>query len=383
MSGRVIVVGSVNVDLVVRAEHLPSPGETVTGGTFEQHHGGKGGNQAVAAARLGRPTLFVGAVGDDAFATDARSALAAERVDVSRLLTIPETATGVAIIMVDDRGENLIGVASGANARLEPGMVAEAIERLGPLEGDIVMASHEVPTESVREGLRVGRAAGATTILNPAPAPGLGPDDLALADVVTPNRTELAMLVAAESARGGSVEPPPGDPVKAAVWLLGRIAERGGSVPAFVVTLGRAGAVIVRLDESAVGGATTVARPAPVVETVDSTGAGDAFSGALAVAMAEGRSLEDAVTRAVAAGALATVRIGAREGMPTAATLRTFLGVADEPPPPIAHRPPSEAPGDGPAAAAGTETAEAPEPAGGTDQVDPTEIPPPSTDATT
>ncbi|HSG86629.1 MAG TPA: ribokinase [Candidatus Limnocylindrales bacterium] len=333
MSGRVIVVGSVNVDLVVRAEHLPAPGETVTGGSFEQHHGGKGGNQAVAAARLGRPTLFVGAVGDDAFAAEARSALAAEHVDTSRLLTIPETATGVAIIMVDDRGENLIGVASGANARLEPGMVAEAIERLGPLEGDIVMACNEVPTDSVREGLRVGRAAGATTVLNPAPAPGLGPDDLALADVVTPNRTELAMLVAGESARSGSGEPPPGDPVKAAVWLLQRVAARGGSIPAIVVTLGRAGAVIVRLDDTAAGGATTVALPAPPVETIDSTGAGDAFNGALAVALAEGRSLEDAVTRAVAAGALATVRVGAREGMPSAATLRSFLGVPEEPPP--------------------------------------------------
>ncbi len=352
MSGRVIVVGSVNVDLVVRAEHLPSPGETVTGGVFEQHHGGKGGNQAVAVARLGRPTLFVAAVGDDAFASDARAALAAEHVDTSRLLTIPEAATGVAIIMVDARGENLIGVASGANARLEPAMVAEAIERLGPLDGDIVMASNEIPTEAVREGLRVGRAAGATTVLNPAPAPGLGPDDLALADVVTPNRTELAMLVAAESARGGSHEPPPGDPVKAAVWLLQRVAARGGSVPAVVVTLGRAGAVIVRLDESAAGGVTTVARPAPTVDTVDSTGAGDAFNGALAVALAEGRSLEVAVTRAVAAGALATVRIGAREGMPTAATLRSFLGIpAPEPatiPEPTAPEPATAAePGAG------------------------------------
>lgn len=329
MSGRVIVVGSVNVDLVVRAEHLPSPGETVTGGTFERHHGGKGGNQAVAAARLGRPTLFVGAVGDDAFAADARDALETERVDTSRLLTIPETATGVAIIMVDDRGENLIGVASGANARLEPEMVAEAIGRLGPLEGDIVLACHEIPTPTVREALRVGREAGATTVLNPAPAAGLGLGDLVLADVLTPNRTELAMLVAAESGRGGSKDPPPGDPVKAAVWLLERIAARGGPVPAFVVTLGAAGAVIVRLDPEAAGGATTIAQPAPMVQVIDTTGAGDAFNGALAVALAEDRTLEDAVTRANAGGALATTRVGAREGMPTAAGLRAFLGLPE------------------------------------------------------
>src|SRR5512135_3685698 len=122
MSGRVIVVGSVNVDLVVRAARLPGPGETVTGGVFERHHGGKGGNQAVAAARLGRPTLFVAAVGDDPFADQARAALAAEHIDISRLMEIPGAATGVAVILVDERGENLIGVASGANADLEPPM---------------------------------------------------------------------------------------------------------------------------------------------------------------------------------------------------------------------------------------------------------------------
>lgn len=326
MSGRVIVVGSVNVDLVVRAARLPSVGETVTGGTFERHHGGKGGNQAVAASRLGRPTLFVGAVGDDAFGGEARAALAAEHVDVSRLITIPEAATGVAVILVDARAENMIGVASGANADLEPGMVAEAIGRLGPLDGDVVMACHEIPTRTVAEALRVGRAAGATTVLNPAPASGLDAASVALADVLTPNRSELTLLadtiLGEEAARDVAT-----DPVSVAGRLLAALPSAETS--AVIVTLGALGARIVRHDG-------VVEVPAPSVAAIDSTGAGDAFNGALAAAIAERRSLEDACRRAVAAGALATTRAGAREGMPGAAALRIFLG-EPEPEPRVAH----------------------------------------------
>ncbi len=332
MSGRVIVVGSVNVDLVVRVPRLPTPGETVTGGSFERHHGGKGGNQAVAAARLGRPTLFVGAVGDDAFGVEARSALQAEHVDTSRLLTIPGGVTGVAAILVDDRAENLIGVASGANAALEPAMVREAIGRLGPLEGDVVLVCNEIPAASVREALRVGRAAGATTVLNPAPAHGLDAATLALADVMTPNRTELSMLVGAVvGARGGAVS---GEPVEAAASLVdalpvappsggasGTTRDRLGG-PAVVVTLGSAGARIVRRGAGAAG---AVAIAAPSVDAIDSTGAGDAFVGALAVALSLGHSLETACWRAAAAGALATTRVGAREGMPTSDHFEAFL----------------------------------------------------------
>jgi ribokinase len=330
MSGRVIVVGSVNVDLVVRAPRLPTPGETVTGGTFERHHGGKGGNQAVAAARLGRPTLFVGAIGDDAFGVEARVALQTERVDTSRLRTIPGSATGVAVIIVDARAENLIGVSSGANEALEPAMVAEALGRLGPLRGDVVLVCHEIPTASVREALRVGRAAGAITVLNPAPAHGLDAKTLGLADVMTPNRTELSMLVnAVVGGRGGAVS---GDPVEAAARLVdalplpagrepavGEDAIRG---PAVVVTLSAAGARIVRRGAGAAGAITV---PAPSVDAIDSTGAGDAFNGALAVALSLGLTLEAACERAVAAGALATTRAGAREGMPTFDGLEEFL----------------------------------------------------------
>src|SRR5919109_3219354 len=135
MTGRVIVVGSVNVDLVVNVPFLPHPGETVTGGRFDRHHGGKGGNQAVAAARLGAPTSFVGAVGDDDFGRAAQAALEAEGVDVSALRTLPAAATGVAFILVDARGENSIAVAGGANGALTPDDVVEALRRLVPSSG--------------------------------------------------------------------------------------------------------------------------------------------------------------------------------------------------------------------------------------------------------
>jgi ribokinase len=324
VSGRVVVVGSVNIDLVVRTDRLPTAGQTVTGGTFERHHGGKGGNQAVAAARLGRPTLFIGAVGDDTFGDEARAALAAEHVDVSGLLTVPEAATGVALILVDARGENLISVASGANATLEPAHVESVLERLGPLAGDVVLVCHEIPTRTVAAALRLGRAAGARTILNPAPAGGLDRATAGLADVLTPNRSELATLAAGEAARTGRRLPAGDDPIRGARTLLERSAEGRGAGEAVVVTLGENGAVLVRRGAGRAIGAVDV--PALRVDAVDTTGAGDAFNGALAAALAEGRPLEEAVERAVAGGALACTRLGAREGMPTAAELERSLG---------------------------------------------------------
>jgi ribokinase len=173
MSGRVIVVGSVNIDLVARVPHLPHPGETVTGGSYERHHGGKGGNQAVAAARLRRPTLFIGAVGDDTFETEARRALSSERVDVSMVASLPGQPTGVALILVDATGENEIAVVPGANGAIEAGYVRDSLSRLGPLVGDVLLVCNEVPLHVVREALICGHAAGATTVLNPAPAIGI------------------------------------------------------------------------------------------------------------------------------------------------------------------------------------------------------------------
>jgi ribokinase len=375
MSGRVIVVGSVNIDLVARVPHLPRPGETVTGGSYERHQGGKGGNQAVAAARLRRPTLFIGAVGDDTFEPEARRALSAERVDVSMVASLPGQPTGVALILVDAAGENEIAVVPGANGAIESGYVRDCLARLGPLIGDALLVCNEIPLHVVREALVCGHAAGATTILNPAPAIGIDRSIFGLADIVTPNRSELATLLGAEAGRSGRKSDNATDATIRARTLLAPGPDGPGVRKAVIVTLGAEGAMVFErvgsgLDRvvpprpevgpspeavsGAMGsagesdeapkpagavapatqdppGATRVGDlriwevPAAMVATVDSTGAGDAFCGALAAALAEGRSLAEAANRAVSAGALATTHVGAREGMPTAAELEEFL----------------------------------------------------------
>ena len=291
-SSRVIVVGSINVDLTVKVKSLPGPGETVIGGRFVQSPGGKGGNQATAAALLGAHTSIVGSVGDDSLGEMALADLERAGVDVSEVTT-SSVATGVAAILVDERGENLIAVASGANEQLTGAMVESALDRL-PLEGAVVLAVLEVPDEAVSTAARTAKRNGASFVLNPAPARPLSEGLVSLCDVLTPNEHELAVLGSADG-------------------LLGRGA---GAV---VVTRGAAGAEIVRL------GAEPRHQPAYPVDAVDTTGAGDAFSAALACGLAEGASLEQAVTLATAAGALATRAVGARAGLPTRAELEGLL----------------------------------------------------------
>jgi ribokinase len=304
MSGRVIVVASVNVDLVVSVDRLPEPGETVTGGQFTRHHGGKGGNQAVAAARLGAATSFIGAIGTDAFGREARAALDAEGIDLRGLVELPEEASGVALIQVDASGENTIAVAGGANARLSPDHVKSALDRLAPGRGDVVLVGHEIPTATTEAALKLARTAGATTILNPAPARGLSRSVAVLADVVTPNRIELTELVGVDHPEAGA----------AARELLGDSPER-----AILVSLGADGALLVQA-----GLATPL--PAPTgLTVVDAVGAGDTLNGALAAGIADGLPLLEAARQAVFAASLAVTRAGAREGMPTAAELEAVL----------------------------------------------------------
>jgi ribokinase len=303
MPGRVIVVGSVNEDLVVTTERLPGPGETVIGGRFAQHHGGKGGNQAVAAARLGARTFFIGAVGDDAFGRAARAALEAEGVDVAELLTLPDEPTGVALIVIDEAGENSIAVAGGANAALDSVQVRVALKRLELKKADVVLVGHEIRTGATHEALRLGRLAKATTILNPAPAHGLEGPTLELADILTPNQGELAALA---GGRGG--------PSAQAKRLLG--PEPGKR--AVLVSLGANGTLLV-------DGKRGRAMAAPKVDVVDTVGAGDTLNGALAAGLAAGLDLAEAARRAGVAASLAVTHPGARGGMPTAAALEAAL----------------------------------------------------------
>jgi ribokinase len=318
--GRVVVVGSVNVDFVVRGPRLPAPGETVVGGAFSRHDGGKGANQAVASARLGARTVFVGAVGDDELGSEALAALEREGIDVAFTERVPGVAPGVALILVGAAGENLIGVAPGANAAVGSAVVERAFERLGVDAEDVVLVSNEIAPDGVAAALAAGRFAGAVTVLNPAPASGLGPAALRAATIVTPNRGELAVLVGGEAdADGGGVDVAGAVAAASAEASARLLLGRGDRPEAIVVTLGADGALLVQGSD-----ATRV--PAVPVDAVDATGAGDAFNGCLAAALAERRSLDDAVRRAVVAGGLATTRPGARAGMPTTTQLAAALG---------------------------------------------------------
>ncbi len=286
----VVVVGSVNVDLVVVADRLPTRGETVLGRRLERHGGGKGANAAVAAARLGAETRLVAAVGDDTLGEEAVGELRREGVDVSGVTTVEAEATGAALIVVDAGGENQIAVGSGANAALEAGAVAGALARLLPGAG-AVLVSLEVPDGAVAAAVEAGRARRVPVVVNPAPARPAVLDLAAHGPILTPNAGEAREL-------SGEEEP------EAAARTL---AERTGAP--VLVTLGADGVLV--LD-----GGTAERLPAPAVTAVDTTGAGDAFNGALAVALAEGRPLREAAAFAVAAAALSTRAHGAREGMP-------------------------------------------------------------------
>lgn len=298
--GRVIVVGSVNVDLVVAVDRLPYPGETVVGDRLARHDGGKGGNQAVAAARLGAVVSLVGAIGDDSHGAEARSSLDAEGIDLRGLVTIEGATTGVALILVDSLGENAIAVVGGANRALDAGHVHSSLERLHPGAGDIVLVGHEIRTETAAEALRIARAFGAMTILNPAPADGIDPGMLQFVDVLTPNRGELAILAG-----------PGSFPDQAAGTLLDRFP-----VHAVLVSLGSDGALLLEREP-----ARLTRLPASKVDVVDAVGAGDTLNGALAAGLAAGLSLVDAARQAVVASSLAVSRPGAREGMPRSSDL--------------------------------------------------------------
>ena len=303
MSGRVIVVGSVNVDLTMRVAQLPRPGETVTGGRLTRHHGGKSANQAVAAARNGAPTIFVGAIGDDDLGRAAHAALAQEGIDVSELAVLPREDTGVAVILIDTAGENCIAVASGANAALSAAQVADSLSRIGPDAEDVLLFSNEISPDALSEGLRWGRAAAATTILNPAPAGGLSEEILSLADVLTPNEGELAALAPTYDATADRIE-----------VAARQLAARGATGCTVLVTLAERGAVLVSAAQAQ-------ELPALRVVVVDTVGAGDALNGTLAAELAGGRHIAAACERAVVAAGLTTMRHGARQGMPRRAEL--------------------------------------------------------------
>ncbi|MFD7390997.1 ribokinase [Streptomyces sp. NPDC059852] len=283
----IVVLGSTNMDLVTYVEKAPQRGETVTGREFRTIPGGKGANQATAAARAGGDVLMIGAVGNDTYGTRLRSALEQSGVDTDDLRTV-EGPSGTAHIVVDDEGGNAIVVIPGANGTLDhlspgdEGVIADA---------DTLLLQLEIPLAAVLAGARAARRHGVRTILTPSPAQPLPDELLGAIDLIVPNQHEAAALTGRT------------DPREAAGVLL-------GLVPEVVVTLGASGSLY------AARGAEPLTVPAPKVTAVDSTGAGDTFVGALAVALGEGRLMPDALTWASCAAALSVQREGATVSMP-------------------------------------------------------------------
>jgi len=293
--GPVVVIGSINLDTTLEVERLPGPGETVLARAARSAIGGKGANQAVASARQGVATAFVGLVGPEPTGRELLDALIDDGVDVSACRVAPEAPSGQALITVDGSGANTIVVAAGANALLTADDVALAGR------GGVVLTQLEIPLPAVWAALSTGRDAGATTVLNPAPAQALDDGLLALCDVIVPNEHEAARLTGAPS------------PSRAAEAL--GVRSNGATV---VVTCGARGAVVWR-D----GRLSSV--PAFRVDAVDTVAAGDAFCGVLAASLASGAAIDEAVRRGSAAGALAATVRGAVPSLPTGARVDELL----------------------------------------------------------
>ncbi len=302
---RVVICGSVNVDLVATVPRLPTPGETVVGSNFATYPGGKGANQAVAAAKAGADVVMLGAVGADTYGAQLSSFLAENRVDTSPLVKRSGVPTGTGLVLVDEAGENAIAMVPGANATVDDA-VATGMELR---EGDVLVAQFETPTDATLAFFGQGERANATRILNPAPAAEISHELLKLVDVLVVNEPELTFITGCVLPRE-AWEP---DLRKAASTLAG--AGFGGSL---IVTLGARGAV-------GLAGGEVLAVDSHDVPVVDTTGAGDCFVGCLAAQLERGVALAAALRYANAASALAVQRHGAGSSMPTHDEARTFL----------------------------------------------------------
>ena len=303
MDSKIVVVGSSNTDMIIQVEHIPKPGETIIGGAFSIAAGGKGANQAVAAARAGGNVTLVARVGKDMFGKQAITAFVKDEIDIGHVKQDNDTPSGVALIFVDKNGENSIAVASGANANLSPADVQFARDSIAA--ADILLMQLETPLETIQAATQIASENNVRVILNPAPAQPLSDSILQQVSVLTPNESEAELLT--------------GIPVKnemdaetAAIALFDK------GIETVLITLGSKGALVFDSNYRDLV-------PGFKVEAIDSTAAGDAFNGALAVALAEEKPLKDAVAFANAAGALSVTKLGAQPSAPSRNEIDLFL----------------------------------------------------------
>ena len=302
-SPRVLVLGGINMGLITRAEALPAPGQTLRGERFYSSPGGKGATQAVAASRLGARVRMVGRVGGDLFGPALLESLRSHGVDTSDVAVDGEAASGVGVILLDGRGQNRVLATYGANL-LCGGEQLRAVEAALP-ETDVLLLQMEIPFDASLRAARAARERNVRVILDPAPAADIPAEAFAAFDIIAPNQSEAEHLV------GVAVED-----AESAARAAGLLLERGA--PAAVIKMAELGACYRTADEEGFV-------PPFAVEAVDTTSAGDAFHGALAVALGEGRTLGDAVTFAAAAGALAVTRPGVQDSMPGCTEVEELL----------------------------------------------------------
>jgi len=304
---KIVVVGSINMDLVYHVSRLPKPGETLTGTSFHQIHGGKGANQAVAAARMGADVSMIGRVGDDAFGASLIEGLQRESIDVSHVKISPATSSGLAVIGVDANGQNCIAVIPGANGQVIPTDIESAESIIAA--ANVLLVQLEIPVDAVITAINIARRHNVQIILDPAPAPESWSAELLNVNIVCPNETEASFFTGL----------PVGNIAEASAACL-KLRSLGASIA--IITMGGQGCVVC--DESGV----PVHVPAVPVTAVDTTAAGDAFAGALGFCLAQRRTIQEAVQFASAAGALAATRHGAQPAMPRfdEVTLQEYYG---------------------------------------------------------
>jgi len=294
MKNKIIVIGSSNTDMVIKTHKFPAPGETILGGKFLMNPGGKGANQAVAAARLDGDVVFIGKIGNDIFGKQAVRLLEEEGININFVSTDEENPSGVALITVDAKGENSIVVAPGSNGTFSVFDFEAAISVLD--DAELVVMQLEIPVDVVEHIAKIAHSRGIKVILNPAPAAKLSDELLQNLYLITPNETEAELLTGIHITDHDSA-------LKAAQILQSK------GVVMVIITLGASGAFVLQNGHSEI-------ISAPLVQAIDSTAAGDTFNGALAVAISEGKSIQDAIIFANRAAAISVTRIGAQASVP-------------------------------------------------------------------